>query len=352
MSIIRIDEIEGYKDFIEDLKIRIRTSQLKAARAVNTELIMLYWHIGNEIRNRQEKQGWGSKVIDKLSQDLSKAFPDMKGFSTRNLKYMQQFAREYNDFEFVQQVVAQLPWGHIVYLFNIVSEQHERLFYLNKALTHGWSRNVMVMHIETNLYKREGKAITNFSSKLPPLQSDLATQSLKDPYCFDFLTLSSNAHEKEIEQGLVDHIQKFLLELGAGFAFVGRQYHLDVGDKDYYIDLLFYHLKLRCFVVIELKSKEFKPEYAGKLNFYLSVIDDKLRHETDNPSIGMILCKKKDKITAEYALKNIDKPIGISEYRLLEALPENLKTSLPTIEELEAELNKKASYEQPNVDGK
>jgi predicted nuclease of restriction endonuclease-like (RecB) superfamily len=348
MDITRIDDIEGYKDFLEELKTKIRTSQLKAARAVNTELIMLYWHIGHEILNRQEKQGWGSKVVDKLSKDLSNTFSDMKGFSTRNLKYMRLFAETYPELEFVQQVAAQLPWFHIATLLDKVKTSGERLFYMNKSIENGWSRSILSMQIELNLYRREGMAVTNFSSKLPPLQSELAIQTLKDPYCFDFLRAGNEAHEREIEKELINHIQKFLLELGAGFAFVGRQYHLEVGNEDFYIDLLFYHLKLRSYVVIELKATKFKPEYAGKLNFYLSVVDDQLRHETDNPSIGIILCKQKDRITAEYALKGIDKPIGISEYRLLEELPDNLKTGLPTIEELEAELNKEILQTQAN----
>ncbi len=340
MNITRIENIEGYKDFLEGLKVKIKTTQLKAARAINTELISLYWHIGNEILQRQEKQGWGSKVIDKLSHDLINSFPDMKGFSARNLKYMRLFAKNYPDLEFVQEALAQITWYHNITLLDKVKDPNERLFYIDKAVTHGWSRNVMVMHIETNLYKREGKAVTNFAAKLPPLQSDLATQTLKDPYLLDFLQMTDEAYEKDIEKGLTYHIQRFLLELGAGFAFLGRQYHIEVGGKDHFIDMLFYHIKLRCFVVIELKAKEFEPKDAGQLNFYLSVIDDKLRHETDNPSIGIILCKEKNKITAEYALKGIDKPIGISEYRLLEELPENFKSSLPTIEELEEELNK------------
>ncbi|MDF2964742.1 MAG: hypothetical protein K0Q51_130 [Rickettsiaceae bacterium] len=348
MDITRIDDIEGYKDFLEDLKTRIRTSQLKAARAVNIELVHLYWHIGSEILNRQRNQGWGSKVINKLSHDLSNLFPGIKGYSVTNLKYMKLVAENFTKEEISQQAADQLPWFHLVTILVHTKTVEERNFYIHKALEHGWSRGILLMQMESNLYRRQGKAITNFKDKLPPLQSDLAIEALKDPYSFDFLQLGEDAHEKEIEKELTYHIQKFLLELGAGFAFVGRQYHLKVGTEDFYCDLLFYHLKLRSYVVIELKAKKFTPGDAGQLNFYLSVIDDQLRHETDNPSIGIILCKQKDKIIAEYALKDINKPIGISEYRLLEELPDNLKSSLPTIEELEAELNKEILQAQVN----
>ncbi|WP_386086826.1 MULTISPECIES: PDDEXK nuclease domain-containing protein [unclassified Wolbachia] len=335
-----------YTEFLEQLKEHIAISRYKAARTVNKELLLLYHYIGTRILEKQKSQSWGSKVIEQLSRDLKAEFPEMKGFSTRNLKYMRQFAVEYQDIEFGQQLVAQLPWGHNVFLMDLVQDKEARLFYIKEAIEHGWSRNIMVMQIELGLHKRQGKAITNFEEKLPSPQSDLAHYTLKDPYIFDFLSIGKDAHEREVEKGLVGHMEKFLLELGEGFAFVGRQFHLDVGNKDFYIDLLFYHLKLRCFIVIELKDKDFKPEYAGKMNFYLSAVDDLLKHSTDQPSIGLILCKSKDDVLAKYTLKDINKPIGLAEYRITENLPENIKTALPTIEELEAELSKVSDKEK------
>ncbi len=332
---------QNYPDFLKGLKQKVASTRIVAARAVNKELITLYHHIGSEILKQQEQEGWGTKVIDRISFDMSQAFPDMKGFGARNLKYMRKFAGEFPDEQFVQQVVAQLPWGHVVFVMNLVSDGDERNFYLKKAAEHSWSRNVMVMQIETNLYSRQGKAVTNFKEKLPLAQSNLASQILKDPYIFDFLSIGEDAHEREIEKSLILHMQKFLLELGEGFSFVGRQHHLEIAGKDFYIDLLFYHLKLRCFVVLELKNGDFKPEYAGKMNFYLSAVDDLLKHETDSPSVGLIICKSKDNILAEYALRDLKKPIGLSEYKLTKSLPKNIKTFLPTIEELEKELKSK-----------
>lgn len=329
-----------YSKFLADLKERVASSRYKAALSVNKELILLYHHIGTQILEAQGHQGWGAKVIDQLSKDLVSEFPEMKGFSTRNLKYMRKFAAEYPDPQFVQEVLAQLTWYHNVTLLDKISDKQIRLFYVKRAIEHGWSRNIMVMQMELSLHKRQGQAISNFKDKLPLTQSDLAHYTLKDPYLFDFLSIGEEAHEREVEKALVHHMEKFILELGTGFAFVGRQYHLEVGDQDFYIDLLFYHLKLRCFVVIELKDKDFKPEYAGKMNFYLSCVDDLVKHETDQPSIGLILCKSKNNILAEYALRDMTKPIGLAEYRLQDALPENLQTALPTIEEIEAELAK------------
>ncbi|MBM4211735.1 MAG: DUF1016 domain-containing protein [Gammaproteobacteria bacterium] len=331
---------QKYNKFLADLKERVASSRYKAALSVNRELILLYHHIGTQILDAQSKQGWGAKVIDQLSKDLASEFPEMKGFSVRNLKYMRKFAEEYPDPQFVQEVLAQLTWYHNVTLLDKISDKQIRLFYVKHTIEHGWSRNIMVMQMELSLHKRQGQAITNFKDKLPSPQSDLAHYTLKDPYVFDFLSIGDEAHEREVEKALVHHMEKFILELGTGFAFVGRQYHLEVGDQDFYIDLLFYHLKLRCFVVIELKDKDFKPEYAGKMNFYLSCVDDLVKHETDQPSIGLILCKSKNNILAEYALRDMTKPIGLAEYRLRDALPENLQTLLPTIEELEAELAK------------
>lgn len=332
---------KDYSALLRTLKSQIEASRYKAALKVNKELVLLYHHVGTEILKSQIHHGWGSKVIDQLSQDLRSEFPDMKGFSLRNLKYMRKFAEEYPELEFVQEVLAQLTWYHNITLLEKIPDKQIRLFYIQNTLEHGWSRNIMMMQIETELHKRQGQAISNFKSKLPSPQSDLAHHTLKDPYIFDFLTIGKEAHEREVEKALVHHMEKFLLELGVGFAFVGRQYHLEVGDQDFYIDLLFYHLKLRCFIVIELKDKDFKPEYAGKMNFYLSAVDDLIKHPSDQPSIGLILCKTKNNVLAEYTLRDMTKPIGLAEYKLTEALPKNLQTKLPTIEELEAELLKK-----------
>lgn len=327
-----------YEVFLRDLKQRIRAAQVRAAVAVNRELVLLYWHIGRDILERQDRAGWGAKVIDRLAVDLHNEFPDIKGFSRTNLLYMRAFAEAWPEEAFVQQVVGQIPWGHNLRILDLVKDRRHREWYVRAALQHGWSRNVLVHQIESGLHGRQGSAQTNFTVTLPAPQSDLAQQVLKDPYNFDFLTISKDAHEKELESGLLEHLRKFLLELGVGFAFVGSQYPLEVGGEDFRIDLLFYHLKLRCFVVIDLKVGSFKPEYAGKMNFYLSAIDDLLRHRDDQPSIGLILCKTKNAIIAEYALRDTAKPIGISGYRVTEGLPADMKGNLPTIEELEAEL--------------
>ena len=287
---------------------------------------------------RQERAGWGAKVIERLATDLHNEFPDMKGFSRTNLLYMRAFAESWPEESFVQQVVGRISWGHNVRILDAVKDPEQRVWYARAALQHGWSRNVLVVQIESGLYGRQGKAQTNFPRALPSPQSELAQQLLKDPYNFDFLTLAKDAHEKELESGLLEHIRKFLLELGAGFAFVGSQYPLEVGGEDFRIDLLFYHLKLRCYVIIDLKTGPFKPEYTGKMNFYLSAVDDLLRHPDDQPSIGLILCKSKNAIIAEYALRDTKKPIGISLFRVTESLPAGLKGSLPTIKELEDEL--------------
>lgn len=329
-----------YIGFLNNLKKRVTESRYKAAITVNKELILLYHYIGTEILKSQSKHKWGAKIIDQLSKDLKSAFPEAKGFSPRSLKYMRKFAQEYQDTHFVQQAAAQLPWGHIMYLLDSVSDKEIRNFYISQTTIHGWSRTILAAQIETSLHTRKGAAISNFKTNLPAPQSDLAHHVLKDPYIFDFLNVGDQAQEREVEKALINHMEKFLLELGAGFAFVGRQYHLEVGSQDFYIDLLFYHLKLRCFCVIELKDKDFKPEYAGKMNFYLSAVDDLVKHPTDHPSIGIILCKSKNNVLAEYTLRDMAKPIGLSEYRLTEAIPQEIKTSLPTIEQLEAELSK------------
>jgi predicted nuclease of restriction endonuclease-like (RecB) superfamily len=341
----------GYAELLEDLKDRIRRTQVRAAVAASRELIRLYWDIGREIVQRQEQERWGKGVVDCLAADIQRAFPGIEGFSARNVWRMRAFYLAYTpeaailpqlvaEFEGgnLPQAVAEIPWGHNAALLEKLRDPAQRLWYAEKTVQHGWSRAVLVHQIELDLYGREGRAVTNFAETLPPAQSDLAQQTLKDPYVFDFLTLAAEAREKELERGLLEHLRDFMLELGAGFAFVGNQYHLEVDGKDYYIDLLFYHLKLRAFVAIDLKVEEFRPEFAGKMNFYLSAIDDRLRHRGDQSSIGIILCKARNKVTVEYALRDTRKPIGVSKYRLTAALPRELKSSLPTIRQLEAEL--------------
>ncbi len=328
----------GYHEWLLDLKSRIHTAQQRATLAVNRELVLLYWQIGRDILARQASQGWGSKVIERLAHDLRTAFPEMKGFSRANLMYMRAFAEAWPDAEIVQQAVGQLPWGHNLVLLTRLKDSQQRLAYAESAIAHGWSRNVLHIHIETRLLERSGTAVTNFDASLPKPQSDLARESLKDPYRFDFLGLSREAGEREIENALVKHVTEFLLELGAGFAFVGRQVLLDVGGDEFFIDLLFYHLKLRCYVVIELKGGKFKPEHLGQLGFYLTAVDRQVKSEHDNATIGLLLCKSKNKIVAEYALGDKTQPMGIAEYKLLESLPAELQTSLPSIEQIENEL--------------
>ncbi|WP_415173051.1 PDDEXK nuclease domain-containing protein [Pantoea sp.] len=306
--------------------------------AINRELVGLYWRIGRDILARQAEQGWGAKVIERLAHDLRTAFPDMKGFSPRNIKYMRAFAEAWPDLEFVQAVLAQLPWYHQLALLDKLSLPEDRRWYAIKAIEHNWSRNVLVMQIESRLLQRSGTAVTNFDASLPQAQSDLARESLKDPYRFDFLGLTEEAQEREVENALVKHVTEFLLELGAGFAFVGRQVLLDVGGDEFFIDLLFYHLKLRCYVVIELKGGKFKPEHLGQLGFYLTAVDRQVKDEQDNPTIGLLLCKSKNKVVAEYALGDKAQPMGIAEYKLVESLPEEFQTNLPSIEQLEREL--------------
>lgn len=328
----------GYAEWLAELKARIHTAQQRAALAVNRELVLLYWQIGRDILARQAEQGWGAKVIDRLAQDLRAAFPDMKGFSPRNLKYMRAFAEAWPDEEFVQQAVALLPWGHNLMLLDKLSTLQARRWYAAQAIEHNWSRNVLVMQIETGLLERSGQAVTNFPATLPAHQSDLARESIKDPYRFDFLGLTHEAQEREIEHALVRHVTEFLLELGAGFAFVGRQVLLDVAGDEFFIDLLFYHLKLRCYVVIEIKAGKFKPEHIGQLSFYLTAVDEQVKHPQDAPTIGLLLCKSKNKVVAEYALRGQARPLGVAEYQLVESLPPELQTSLPSIEQIEREL--------------
>jgi predicted nuclease of restriction endonuclease-like (RecB) superfamily len=366
-----VSDLTLYSGLLIEIKERVRLSQTRAALSANAEMIAMYWDIGRMIQQRQQMEGWGTGVIPRLAADLKNELPEVKGFSERNIGYMIRFAHEYglspilqqpvaklervsaesekvpqpatqigvmNFCPDLQQLVAKIPWGHNILLMEKVKDLSTRYWYMEQTIEQGWSRDSLAAKIKSSAHARQGQAVSNFSTRLPAPQSELARQLLKDPYLFDFLTIEEPFHERELETGLVRHLEKFLLELGQGFAFVGRQYHLEVSDKDFYLDLLFYHLKLRCFIVVELKRGEFKPEYAGKMNFYCSVVDDQLRNEADQPTIGLILCQTKDRILAEYSLRDIHKPIGISDYELTRALPDNLKSSLPTVEEIEAEL--------------
>ncbi|WP_395675190.1 YhcG family protein [Inquilinus sp.] len=326
---------DDYTSLLRELKERIRSARLRTAVAVNQSLVMLYWSLGRDILARQTAEGWGTRVIERLSADLRRDFPEMQGLSPRNLKYMRAFAEAYPDPEIVQQLVAQLPWGHNLRLLEALQDPEERIWYARQAIEYGWSRAVLEHQIESGLIRRQGKAITNFDRTLPKPQSDLAQQLIKDPYTFDFLGIGADVSERDLERSLIEHVRQMILELGKGFAFVGSQYQLQVGGQDYYIDLLFYHLTLRCFVVVELKAQAFKPEFAGKMNFYLSAVDDMLRHPTDAPSIGMILCKGKNAIVVEYALRDASKPMGVAEYRV--SLPPQLEAALPTAQDLEGE---------------
>lgn len=333
MSSATLEIPYDYPRFLHDIKKKIQHAQVRASLAVNRELIQLYWEIGMAISAKQRVEGWGAKTIEKLANDLKSGLPDLKGFSLRNLHCMVQFAKEYGEKEFVQQLVAQIPWGHNIFLIQSVKDKSARAWYIRKTIENGWSRNSLRHWVESDLYGREGKAVTNFTKTLPAPQSDLANQILKDPYCFDFLTLRNEFNEKELEKGLIDHVVKFLLELGTGFSFVGKQVPLEVGGDDFYLDLLFYHYKLRCFVVVELKTTDFRPEYAGKMNFYLTAVDKLIKHVDDHPTIGLLLCKGKNKVVAEYSLNGMSKPIGVSEYAA------SVAEALPSIDEIEKALD-------------
>lgn len=377
-----VDILTDYSPLLAEIKSRVQSARIKAGLSANRELLTLYWDIGRLILDRQQIAGWGAKVIDRLSQDLKHEFPSQQGFSPRNLKYMRAFAAAWPaettakvaagqaphsasaivqqpgaqlteasaaivqappaqfrsaSSPIVQGPLAQIPWYHHLALLDKLDSADKRLWYAAQAVEHGWSRNILAMQIDSGLHQRQGKAVTNFAATLPPAQSDLAQQLTKDPYLFDFLTLTDDANERSVELGLINHVEKFLLELGAGFALVGRQVHLEVGDQDFSLDLLFYHLKLRCFIVIDLKARDFTPEAAGKMNFYLSAVDDTYRQSGDQPSIGLILCRSKNRVIAEYALRDMSKPIGVSGYvtQLVDSLPQSLKGSIPSIEELE-----------------
>ncbi len=368
------EELTFYRDLLGDIKSRVRQAQHRAALSANAEMILMYWDVGRMIAARQKQEGWGAGVIPRLAADLKNELPEKKGFSERNIKRMLRFFQEYSGLdakvpqtaallpqtvaklepidiksvEIMPQAAAQLPiplpvifglpWFHHIVLIEKLKDLPTRYWYARQAIEQGWSRDTLVVQIKNRAHERQGTAVTNFVNTLPQPHAAIAQGLLKDPYLFDFLTLEEPFHERELETGLLLHIQKFLIELGQGFAFVGRQYRLEISDRDFYLDLLFYHLKLRCFVVVDLKKGEFKPEYAGKMNFYCSAVDDLLRHKHDTPTIGMILCQTKDRIFAEYALRDIHKPIGVADYELTRALPEELASSLPSIEEIEAEM--------------
>ena len=337
---------KDYMDFFSTIKDRLKTAQIRAALAANSELIKFYWELGTNLIEKQKAQKWGTHFLEQFSHDMRQAFPEMQGFSKRNLEYMRRFAQLYPRIEFTKQPVSQLPWGHIVRLIQMVKNEQEREWYAAQTIKNGWSRTVLEMQVESELYRRQAiisKKTPNYHEHLPSPQSDLANEILKDPFNFDFLTLQGKAHERAVEDALVTHIRDFLIELGQGFAFVGSQVPLTFDDQEFFIDLLFYHLNLRAFVVIELKAGKFKPAHTGQLGFYMAAVDDMMRKEGDNQTIGILLCKSKNKVVAEYALRNMKAPIGVSEYTLSKSIPKELKTSLPTVEEIEAELNEPSS---------
>ncbi len=330
----------GYPEFLRELKTRIRGAQIRAALAVSRELILLYWSVGRDILVRQDAEGWGSRIIERLAHDLQSEFPGIEGFSLRSIKYMRSFAEAWPDEAIVQQVAALLPWGHHMLLLDRVKDPAVRLWYLRAAIEHGWSRNILAHMLKGNLHDREGKALNNFARLLPPTGSDMAEQILRDPYNFDFLTLADGYKEREVERGLLIHLRDLMLELGRGFAFVGSQVPIPVGNEDFYLDLLFYHLRLHCYFVIELKTGKFKPEYAGKLGFYLTAVDNLIRTPLDGPTLGLLLCEDHDEVVVEYALLDIAKPIGVSTYRVTKELPVPLMENLPSIEDLEEVVGK------------
>lgn len=329
---------QEYKQFLFNIKSKIQSAQLKAHIKVNEEMLKLYWEIGSMIILKQKESSWGDKILENISKDLKKEFPALQGFSVTNIKYMKLWYQFYSISQQAVDQIFQIPWGHNIHIISKVKNIDEALFYISKTIENNYSRAQLIEQMNKELYLRSGKAVTNFESKLPKLQSALANEITKDPYNFDFLTLRENYDEKELEEALMQNMTKFLLELGSGFAFVGQQYKITVDNNDFKIDLLFYHIKLHCFVVVELKTTDFKPEYAGKLNFYITVVDEQIKTKFDNPTIGILICKSKSDMIVEYALRNVNTPIGISEYQLTEILPKEYQTSLPSIEQIEAEL--------------
>ncbi|PUE21067.1 YhcG family protein [Limnohabitans sp. WS1] len=358
MSFELLANSHEYRHWLSDLKTRYRQVQLKAAVAVNTALLQFYWQLGSDILVRQASASWGQGFLAQISTDLVREFPGVAGFSERNLKYIRQWVQFWgagSEPEPIgQQAVAQLqsiPWGHNLAIISKCQTRGEALYYVQQTQAHGWSRAVLTHQIESGLWQREGRAVTNFAHTLPAPQSDLARQVLKDPYMFDFLSLSPEHTERELETALIEHVTQFLLELGAGFAYLGRQVPLQVGERDFFIDLLFYHARLHCYVVVELKTVDFEPEFAGKLNFYLKAVDAQLRQDGDAPTIGLLLCKSKDRLVAEYALSDIQKPMGLSTYTLSHTLPEALRGKLPSIEQLEQELGRGDDAQSPEARG-
>ena len=333
---------DSYSLFLGSLKKRIQQERLKVVLSANAALVMMYWDIGNSILQKQHNEGWGAKVIDRLSHDLKDAFPEMSGFSPRNLKYMRKFAESWSDRKIVQEVLAQITWYHNLALLEKLKEPELRLWYAGKTFENGWSRNVLVFQIETHLHERIGQSTNNFKLSLPPADSDMANQIFKDPYVFDFLGTATPRREAELEKKLIDHLEKFLLELGQGFAFVGRQVHIELSGNDFYIDLLFYHLKLRCYVVVELKAGKFQAGHVSQLNMYMNIVDDLMRHPDDKKTIGLLLVKEKNQTLVKYALDGYTNPIGVAEWekQVTNSLPDELKSSLPTVEEIEQEMEK------------
>lgn len=345
MKQVNLNSTDEYKNFIIDIKSKIKYSQTKIVSTLNTAFIMFYWELGEMISTKQKETKWGSKFIEQMASDLKKEFPTLKGFSRTNLFYIKKFYEFYST-DLVQlsggqieNIIYQIPWRHHIEILNKTAAMDEAVYYIQQTIINNWSRDTLALNIKTDLFKRDGRSINNFCSTLPEPLSDLAVQTMKDPYVFDFLTIDKPFIERDIENKLIENITKFLLELGKGFAYVGKQYHLEIANQDYYLDLLFYHIELKCYVVIELKNRKFIPEFAGKLNFYISAVDTLLKKEKDNPTIGILLCRDKNNIEAEFALRDINKPIGVSEFELTEILPNNLKSSLPTIEEFEKELS-------------
>ena len=330
-----------YSEVLGTIKARIQKERLRTVLAANSAMVLLYWDIGRMILERQQHSGWGAKIIDRLASDLRHSYPDMKGFSPRNLKYMRAFAAAWPDRAIVQAPLAQITWYHNIALLEKVATEADRLWYARQTIEHGWSQGILILKIQSCARQRQGRAVSNFKATLPPADSDMAAHAFKDPYLFDFLGTADPRREREVERALVDHIQRFLLELGTGFAFVGRQVLLEIGDQDFYVDLLFYHLKLRRYVIIELKAVPFAPEFVGQMNVYLSAADDILRHPDDKPTLGLLLCRSKDKVVVEYALRNLRSPMGVAEWEttIVEKLPRELQASLPTVEEIEAEFD-------------
>lgn len=330
-AIVHQPAAQLYDRFVADIKHRIRTTQIKAALAANAELVLHYWEIGRDILASQKQEGWGAKVIDRLAADLQREFPTLSGYSARNLKYMRAFAEAWPDRPIVQQLAAQLPWAHNCVLIDRAKDADTRAFYIRKTIEHGWSRSVLTHQLDTQLHKRAGKALTNFALTLPPVQSDLAREMIKDPFLFKPAPLDESAHERALENALLARLKDFLIELGNGFAYVGNQYRLEVDGDEFFLDLLFYHTRLHCYVVIDLKVVDFQPEFVGKMNFYQTAVDQQVKTEPDGPTIGIILCRGKNKTVVEYTLRDAKKPVAVAEYRLL---PPKLKAQLPDANQL------------------